>query len=107
MQRLSAPPKNFSHLIQRSFKSVMARRASAADARDAARFGGKHFKHALRHRLGETPATLLTRGYAALIIVTAERTTVSIDVRNFHDQVSLTFPGSTLLDCFVGIAKLG
>ena len=39
----------------------------------------------------------LTRGYTALIIFTAERTTVSIDVQNLHDQVSLTFPKSKLL----------
>ena len=97
VQGCSTPPKNFGHLFQRSFKSVMAHRASAANARDPERFGGKHFKHALRHRLGETPATLLTRGYAALVSVTAERTTMSIDGRNFHDQVSLTFPESKLL----------
>jgi hypothetical protein len=82
VQRFSAPPKNFSHLIQSSFKSVVAHRTSAAHARDAARFAGKHFKHALRHRLGETPATLLTRGYSALIVVTAERTNECLDWRS-------------------------
>jgi len=75
----------------------MAHRASAAHARDAERFGGKPFKHALRHRLGKTPATLLTRGYAALVMVTAERTMVSIDGQNFHDQVSMTLSESKLL----------
>ena len=75
----------------------MAHRASAAHARNTARLDGKPLEHVLRHGLRETPATLLTRGYAALVIVTAERTTVSIDVRNFHEQVSLTFPKSKLL----------
>src|SRR5258706_7882853 len=82
--RSSLLRQHFGQLRQRSFQSVLTHRANAAHAHHPARFGGKLLKHSLRDWLGEAPATLLARGYAALIAVTTERTAPWIHDGFFH-----------------------
>src|SRR5258706_6852728 len=82
--RSSQLRQRFGQLRQRSFQSVLTHRASAAHAHNPARFGGKLLQHSLRDWLGEGPATLLARRYAALISVTAKRAAPWVHDGFFH-----------------------